>query len=84
MDFRDLVRLTTKAKLTYGEFRATGLPAVIISLSGLVLASGVARAIASSAASLPETFREGRAMIEAGKARKGTFGPEVVRRLDDR
>jgi hypothetical protein len=84
MYFRDLGRLTRKAKITYGDFRATGLPAVIISLSGLILASGVARALASSAASLPETFREGRAMLEGAKHKKGTFGPEVVRRLDDR
>jgi hypothetical protein len=84
MEFRDFYRLAKTAKLTYGDFKATGLPAVIISLSGLVLASGIARAIASSAASLPETVREGRAMLEGSKARKGTFSPEVVRRLDDR
>jgi hypothetical protein len=79
MELRDLWRLTKKAKLSYGGFRATGLPAIIISLSGLVLASGVARAIACSAATLPETFREGRSLVDAARTKKGTFAPEVVR-----
>ncbi len=84
MEFRDFYRLAKTAKLTYGDFKAQGPPAVIISLSVLVLASGIARALASSAASLPETLREGRLLLESSTKRKGTFGPEVVRRLDDR
>jgi hypothetical protein len=84
MEFRALLRLAKTAKLTYGDFKAQGPPAVILSLTALVLAGGIARALASSAASLPETLREGRLLLESSARRKGTFGPEVVRRLDDR
>lgn len=79
MDIRDLRFLVKNAKISYGGFSARGLPAIIVSLSGLVLAGGIARAIACSASSLPETFREGRSMLDSAQSKKGTFTPEVVR-----
>jgi hypothetical protein len=84
MEFRDFVRLAKTAKLSFGDFRASGPPAVIIALSGLVLAGGLARALVAGAASLPEALREGRALLETSQKRKGTLATEVVRRLDDR
>ena len=52
-----------------GALRASGLPAVLIGISGIVLASGVAAALAKGAPRLPETLGEARGLAEAMNAR---------------
>jgi hypothetical protein len=45
--------------------RATGVPAILIGVSGIVLASGVTSALSKSANRLPETLGEARGLAEA-------------------
>lgn len=63
--FRGLARLTRTFTFELGPIRATGVPAVLTAVSGIVLAAGAARALSAQAERLPETLREARALAEA-------------------
>lgn len=67
--FRALARGMAKIQKTFsieiGPLRATGVPAILIGVTGIVLASGVAAALAKSAPRLPETLGEARGLAEA-------------------
>jgi hypothetical protein len=62
---RGLVRVQKSFTLEIGPLRATGVPAVLIGVSGIVLASGVTAALSKSANRLPETLGEARGLAEA-------------------
>ena len=62
---RGLVRVQKSFTLEIGPLRATGIPAVLIGVSGIVLASGVTAALSNSANRLPETLGEARGLAEA-------------------
>ena len=49
--------------------RATGVPAILIGVTGIVLASGVTAALAKGATRLPETLGEARGLAEALNSR---------------
>lgn len=63
--FRGLARIQRTFSLEIGPLRATGLPAILIGVTGIVLASGVTAALAKSATRLPETLSEARGLAEA-------------------
>lgn len=63
--FRGLARLHKTFTLEIGPLRATGIPAILIGVSGIVLASGVTAALAKGATRLPETLGEARGLAEA-------------------
>jgi len=67
--FKGLARVTKTFTLEAGPYRATGVPAVLIGVTGIVVAAGVARALTMSSDRLPETLREARALAQ-------TFRPE--------
>jgi hypothetical protein len=67
--FRGLARVQRTFKLEIGPLRATGVPAVLIGVTGIVLASGVTAALAKGAMRLPETLGEARGLAEALNAR---------------
>jgi hypothetical protein len=48
-----------------GPVRATGVPAILLGVSGLVLATGLTNALNKSANRLPETLGEARGLAEA-------------------
>jgi hypothetical protein len=48
-----------------GPIRATGVPAVLLGVSGIILASGFTTALSKSANRLPETLGEARGLAEA-------------------
>jgi hypothetical protein len=56
--FRGLARLVREFRIEIGPIRAQGPPAILVAVTGVVLASGVAAALARSAPQLPETLRE--------------------------
>jgi hypothetical protein len=62
---RGLARLQKSFTIQVGPLRATGVPAILIGVSGIVLASGVTSALSKSANRLPETLGEARGLAEA-------------------
>lgn len=67
--FRGISRVTKTFTLEVGPLRATGVPALLLGVSGIVLASGVTAALAKGATRLPETLNEARGLAEALNAR---------------
>jgi hypothetical protein len=63
--FRGIVRQSKTFTLEIGPLRATGVPAILLGVTGIVLASGVAAALSKSAPRLPETLSEARGLAEA-------------------
>lgn len=76
MDFKQAARLARAFRIEYRDFKATGAPAVIISVTGLVVAAGLMRALREAAPMVPETLREVRALVEIRDAqrRRGALG----------
>ena len=56
-------------KIELGPLRASGVPAVLLGVTGIVLASGITAALAKGATRLPETLGEARGLAEAFNAR---------------
>lgn len=63
--FKGLARVTKTFSLEVGPLRAQGVPAVLVAVTGVVLATGVARALMQSSDRLPETLREARSLAQA-------------------
>ena len=63
--FRGLARLQRTLAIEIGPFRASGVPAVLIGVTGIILASGVTVALAKGATRLPETLSEARGLADA-------------------
>lgn len=63
--FKGLAKMTKTFSLEVGPLRAQGVPAVLVAVTGVVLASGVARALMQSSDRLPETLREARSLAQA-------------------
>ncbi len=62
--FRGLARLQKTFTIEVGPLRATGMPALLLGVSSIVLASGLTVALAKSANRLPETLGEARGLAE--------------------
>ncbi len=69
---KGMARVAQTFQLEIGPLRAQGVPAVLVAVSGLVVAGGVARALSRSSDHLPETLREARALAQ-------TFRPEQTK-----
>lgn len=67
--FRGLSRLQRSFTIEVGPVRATGVPAILLGVTGIVLAAGVTAALAKGATRLPETLGEARGLAEAMNAR---------------
>jgi len=66
---RGLARVQRTFRIEIGPVRATGVPAILIGVSGILLASGVSAALSKGATRLPETLGEARGLAEAMNAR---------------
>lgn len=62
--FRGAAKLQKTFTLEIGHFRATGVPAVLIGASGIIIASGITTALRQSANRLPETLGEARGLAQ--------------------
>jgi hypothetical protein len=65
MDFDVLPRLLRASKLRFGGVRAQGVPAILLGVSAVIVAGGLARSIATVAPMLPEALRETKNLLEA-------------------
>jgi hypothetical protein len=63
--FRGLARLQNSFSIECGPFRATGVPAILVGVSGIVVASGVAAVLVNGANRMPETLNAARGLAEA-------------------
>lgn len=68
--FKGLAKVTKTFSLEVGPLRAQGVPAILVGVTGVVLAAGVAKALMQSSDRLPETLREARSLAQ-------TVRPEV-------
>jgi hypothetical protein len=67
----DPARVLRASRLRFGDVRAMGVPAILIGVAGIILAAGVSRSMGTIAPMLPETLRELKSLVEAGRdARK--------------
>ena len=66
--FKGLAKVTKTFSLEVGPLRATGVPAILVGVTGIVLAAGVARSLMQSSDRLPETLREARSLALAMRA----------------
>jgi hypothetical protein len=67
----DPARALRASRLRFGRVRAMGVPAILLGSAAIVLAAGIARSMGTIAPMLPETLREVKSLIEAGRdARK--------------
>jgi hypothetical protein len=67
--FRGVARLQRTFTIEIGPVRASGVPAILLGVTGIVLASGVTAALAKGSTRLPETLGEARGLAEALNAR---------------
>lgn len=65
--FKGLAKVTKTFSLEVGPVRAQGVPAILVAVTGVVLAGGVAKALMQSSDRLPETLREARSLALAMK-----------------
>jgi hypothetical protein len=66
MEF-DPARVLRASRLRFGKLRATGVPAILIGVAGVIIAAGVARSLGTIAPMLPETLRELKSLVETGR-----------------
>lgn len=57
-------RVNKTFTLEIGPLRATGAPAILVAVSGIVLAAGITKTLAEHSERLPETLREARALAQ--------------------
>ncbi len=62
--FKGIRRTQETFTIQIGPVRATGVPAILVGVTGIVIAGGVAAMLSRSAARLPETLREARGLAE--------------------
>jgi hypothetical protein len=62
--FKGMARVTKTFTLEIGPLRATGVPAVLVGVAGVVLAAGTVKTLAEHSERLPETLREARALAQ--------------------
>lgn len=74
MEF-DPPRILRASKLRFGDFRAQGVPAILLGIAGIVLARGASRALQTMIPSLPETLREAKAVLEASRGERRQLRP---------
>jgi hypothetical protein len=67
--FRGVTRLQRTFTLEVGPLRATGVPAILLGVTGIILAGGVTAALAKGATRLPEALGEARGLAEALNSR---------------
>jgi hypothetical protein len=63
--FRGVARLQRSFTIEIGPLRASGVPAILVGVTGIVLASGITAALSKGATRLPEALGEARGLAEA-------------------
>lgn len=63
--FRGIARVQQSFSIEIGPLRASGAPAILLGVTGIILASGVTAALSKGATRLPETLGEARGLADA-------------------
>jgi hypothetical protein len=74
IDFLELLdsrALAKSSRLRAGKVQARGVPAILLGVASIVVATGLASALRRSAAMLPETLREARFLLVAMRGARG-------------
>lgn len=73
--FRGIARVQQSFELQVGPIHARGVPAILIGVTGIVVASGITAMLAKSAERLPETLREARGLTESLRGGRPPLNP---------
>jgi hypothetical protein len=73
MEF-DPARVLRASRLRIGNIRAVGVPAILIGVAGIILAVGTSRSLGTIAPMLPETLREMKSLVDAGRDARSLKG----------
>jgi hypothetical protein len=73
--FKGLSRLERTYSIEVGPLRATGVPAILLGVCGIVAASGVAAFLARSAERLPETLSEAKGLAQTLRGDRPRLNP---------
>jgi hypothetical protein len=71
--FRGIARTQETFTIEIGPLRATGVPAVLVAVTGVVVAGGLAALM--SRGKLPETLREARGLAETLRSNRQRLNP---------
>jgi hypothetical protein len=73
--FRGISRVQETFTIEVGPVRATGVPAILVAVTGVVIAGGIAAVLSKSAGRLPETLREARGLAETLRGDRPRLNP---------
>lgn len=73
--FRGLAQMERAYSIDIGPIHATGVPAILVAIGGVVLASGFAAMLSKNAARFPETLREARGLAETLRGDRRSLHP---------
>ena len=73
--FKGVARIQQTFTIQAGPLRATGVPAILVGVTGIVIASGIAAMLSKNAARLPETLREARGLAETLRGNRPRLYP---------
>lgn len=73
--FRGMARLQETFEISVGPIHARGVPAILIGVTGIVVASGITAMLANSAERLPETLREARGLADSIRGARQPLNP---------
>jgi hypothetical protein len=72
---RGVARVQETFEIHIGPIHARGVPAILVGVTGIVVASGVTAMLAKSAERLPETLREARGLSESLRGARAPLNP---------
>ncbi len=73
--FRGIARVQETFEIQIGPIHARGVPAILIGVTGIVVASGITAMLAKSAERLPETLREARGLADSIRGARQPLNP---------
>ena len=73
--FRGVARVQETFEINIGPIHARGAPAILVGVTGIVIASGITAMLARSAERLPETLREARGLTESLRGARPPLNP---------
>lgn len=73
--FRGIARMERAYSIDVGPVHATGVPAILVAVAGVIVAGGFAAMLSRNAARLPETLREARGLAETLRGDQRRLNP---------
>ncbi len=71
----DPARVLRASSLKLGDFRARGVPAILLGVSVIVAVAGTVRTLRAAAPALPEVLREAKNLVEAMRRDQPRLNP---------